>query len=80
MFFILQYKIKYRTLYKVERWHVWEEQYLNPRKTQGKLKLKFFKMFITTPIILLLSAAGVWGHARIDSPVPRLVSNIRDCS
>ncbi|KFX99248.1 hypothetical protein V490_01876 [Pseudogymnoascus sp. VKM F-3557] len=32
-------------------------------------------MFITTPIILLLSAAGVWGHARIDSPVPRLTGS-----
>ncbi|KFY52701.1 hypothetical protein V496_08258 [Pseudogymnoascus sp. VKM F-4515 (FW-2607)] len=32
-------------------------------------------MFLKTPIILLSSAIGVWGHARIDSPQPRLTGN-----
>ena len=51
--------------------------FINLKSVVGRFKLKFIKMFLTTPIILLSSAVvGVWGHARIDSPTPRLVSNI----
>lgn len=51
--------------------------FINLRSVVGRFKVKFINMFLTTPIILLSSAVvGVWGHARIDSPTPRLVSNI----
>lgn len=52
---------------------------INLRNLAGTLKLKLLKMFLTTSIILLSSAIGVLGHARIDSPTPRLVSILQSC-
>lgn len=52
----------------------------NLKSLPGKLKLKLLTMFLTTPIIILSSAVcGVLGHARIDSPTPRLVSCLQSC-